>query len=90
MKYTAPPPNEPRFRVHTGGNPCDLEFEVQNGEWFSMMQLRHHSTQSAYCIAIIGWQREARKLAERGDMNDAQTAGANADAWLELIEELSR
>ncbi len=86
MKYPPPPPNEPRFKM---GEESHLIFLQDDRFW---MRLGNPTfclaRKSAYCIAIVGWQREAVKLAVAGDQAQAETAGANADAWLKLLEDL--
>lgn len=86
MKYPPIFPDERWFSVSTDGS--ILVRMREDGWWLEYDDLSDFIRKAVCCIAIVGWQREAVKLAVAGDQAQAEAAGANADAWLTILDEL--
>lgn len=82
--YPPCPPNEPRFNERDGRT----SFATAARLWNILDYLNGYAQQSAYCIAIVGWMKEARKCAASGQLVEAEVAGENAAKWLTLLDEL--
>ncbi len=85
MKYPPPPPNEQRFESKSDGMTI---YATAPGMWHPLTRLSRFGRQEAYCIAIVGWMRQARDCATAGRTDEAEVAGENAAKWLTILDEL--